>query len=459
MASAVNAADKIEIFERMPVPAALSKMAIPTIVSQLITLIYNMADTWFIGQTNNPYMVAASSLVLTVFLMTTSLANLFGVGGGTLTVRLMGSKQTEEAQKVASLSLTMAAGASLAFSALCFAFMDPMLRLLGASDNTIGYARQYLLFVVVIGCLPTVLSNVMSAMLRNVGFSREAAFGLGMGGLLNVVLDPLFMFVLLPEGYEVMGAAIATMLSNCAVLVYFIFIYRRVRTESVLALPGRVEKISPQSMQALFAVGVPAAMSIFLFDVTNMVINRLASSYGDFQLAAIGIVLKVERLPLNIGVGIGLGMVPLVAYNFASGNRKRMRAFFTAARVSGVTVAVCCVVLYYLCAPWLIRAFIADAETVRYGIQFLQARCFATPFMFLSFNMVHFMQAVGKGKISFYLAVIRQLCLNIPILLIMNRFFGVSGIVWTQMIADCLNVIVSYAIYFRISGNLKQKTA
>ena len=459
MASAVNAADKIEIFERMPVPAALSKMAIPTIVSQLITLIYNMADTWFIGQTNNPYMVAASSLVLTVFLMTTSLANLFGVGGGTLTVRLMGSKQTEEARKVASLSLTMAAGASVVFSALCFAFMDPMLRLLGASDNTIGYARQYLMFVVVIGCLPTVLSNVMSAMLRNVGFSREAAFGLGMGGLLNVALDPLFMFVLLPKGYEVMGAAIATMLSNCAVLVYFIFIYRRVRTESVLALPGRIEKISRQSMQALFAVGVPAAMSIFLFDVTNMVINRLASSYGDFQLAAIGIVLKVERLPLNIGVGIGLGMVPLVAYNFASGNRKRMRSFFTAARISGVTVAVCCVVLYYLCAPWLIRAFIADAETVRYGIQFLQARCFATPFMFLSFNMVHFMQAVGKGKISFYLAVIRQLGLNIPILLIMNRFFGVSGIVWTQMIADCLNVIISYVIYFRISGNLKQKTA
>ena len=136
-----------------------------------------------------------------------------------------------------------------------------------------------------------------------------------------------------------------------------------------------------------------------------------------------------------------------------------MRSFFTAARVSGVAVAVCCVALYYVCAPWLIRAFIADAETVRYGTQFLQARCFATPFMFLSFNMVHFMQAVGKGKISFCLAVIRQLFLNIPILLIMNRIFGVSGIVWTQMIADCLNVIISYLVYFRISKNLNQKAA
>ena len=450
MASALHPAEKTVIFETMPVPAALAKMAIPTIVSQLITLVYNMADTWFIGQTNNPYMVAASSLVLTIFLMTTSLANLFGVGGGTLTVRLLGSRQEEEARKVASLSLTMAAGASLAFSALCLVFMEPLLYLLGASENTIGYAKQYLLFVVVIGCAPTVLSNVMSAMLRNVGYSREAAFGLGMGGILNVVLDPVFMFLLLPNGYQVMGAAIATMLSNCVVLVYFIIVYRRVGKESVLAIPRRIEKISRSSMQALFSVGIPAAMSIFLFDVTNMFINRLASSYGDFQLAAMGIVLKVERLPLNIGVGIGLGMVPLVAYNYASHNLKRMKAFFTAARVSGVTVAVICVGLYYVCAPWLIRVFIEDGATVSYGTQFLQARCFATPFMFLSFNMVHFMQAVGRGKISFYLAVIRQLCLNIPILFLMNALFGMIGIVWTQMTADFLNVIISYIIYFRV---------
>ena len=451
---AVAATEKTEIFEQMPVPAALAKMAIPTIVSQLITLIYNVADTWFIGQTNNPYMVAASSLVLTVFLMTTSLANLFGVGGGTLTVRLLGSRQEEEARKVASVSLIMAAGASMTFSALCLAFMDPLLRLLGASDNTIGYARQYLLFVVVIGCAPTVLSNVMSAMLRNVGYSREAAFGLGMGGVLNVVLDPLFMFVLLPDGYQVMGAAIATMLSNCVVLIYFVLVYRRVGKGSVLGIPRRVERISKQSLQSLFAVGIPAAMSILLFDVTNMVINRLASSYGDFQLAAMGIVLKVERLPLNIGVGIGLGMVPLVAYNYASKNKERMNAFFTTARISGIVVAVCSVALYYICAPWLIRVFIRDAATVAYGTQFLQARCFATPFMFLSFNMVHFMQAVGKGKISFYLAVIRQLCLNIPILLVMNSLFGMTGIVWTQMTADFFNVIISYIIYYRVRKTL-----
>lgn len=443
-----------EIFETRPVSSALLTMAIPTIVSQLITLIYNMADTWFIGQTNNPYMVAASSLVLTIFLMISAIANLFGVGGGSLVVRLLGKKEEEEARKVAALSLIMAAGASLAFSLLCLCFMNPLLRLLGASANTIGFARQYLLFVVVIGGLPTVLANTMSAMVRNIGYSKEAGFGLGMGGVLNVILDPIFMFLLFPDGYQVMGAAVATMLSNIITLVYFIRIYQKLKEETVLSLPRRAEKIRRDSLRSLFSVGIPAAMSLLLFDLTNIVINKLAAGHGDIELAAMGIVLKVERLPLNIGIGICLGMTPLVAYNYAAKNLKRMKDFFAAARLAGLIVSVICVILYRFFAPLLMRAFIADADTVRFGTEFLQSRCFATPFMFLSFHMVHFMQAVDRGKVSFELAVIRQLCLNIPILFLMNHLFGMSGIVWTQLIADVINVIISYIIYARLIGKI-----
>ncbi|MDE6517333.1 MAG: cation transporter, partial [Acetatifactor sp.] len=347
-----------EIFETRPVPRALAKMAIPTIISQLITLVYNVADTWFIGQTNNPYMVAASSLVLTVFLMTTSIANLFGVGGGSLVVRLLGRNDGEEAKKVASLSLVMAATASLVFSVLCFIFMNPMLRLLGASDNTIGFARQYLTFVVVIGCIPTVLANTMSTMVRNIGYSREAGFGLGMGGILNVILDPIFMFVVFPDGYQVAGAAVATMLSNIITLIYFIFVYKKLAGETVLTLPRSIEKIRRESMGSLFSVGIPAAMSLLLFDLCNIVINRLASGHGDIELAAIGIVLKVERLPLNIGIGICLGMTPLAAYNYASKNYKRMNDFFRTARLAGLIVSVLCVMCYRICASYIIGAFI-----------------------------------------------------------------------------------------------------
>ena len=271
---------------------------------------------------------------------------------------------------------------------------------------------------------------------------------------LNVVLDPLFMFVLLPDGMEVTGAAIATMLSNWIVLGYFIRTYYRVRHNCVLSFPSRPERVQRASLAALFSVGIPASCSILLFDVNNMLINRLCASYGDFQLAAMGIVLKVERLPLNIGVGICLGMVPLAAYNYAAKNRERMKGFFTTARIAGIAVAACSVVLYWVCAPWLIRFFIRDAATMEYGIRFLRARCFATPFMFLSFHMVHFMQAIGKGRVSLWLAVIRQLCLNMPIVLLLNWIFGMDGIVWTQMIADCINVGISYILYHRVMKTL-----
>ena len=167
-------------------------------------------------------------------------------------------------------------------------------------------------------------------------------------------------------------------------------------------------------------------------------------------ITAIGIVLKSERLPLNTGVGICLGMVPLLAYNYAAKNYKRMNEVFRFGRLVGLVFALVCVVLYRTFAPWIIRAFIRDPETVYYGTEFLKARCFATPLMFLSFSMVHFMQAIGPGEVSFVLAVVRQIIFNIPIMLLLHALFGVMGIVWTQLVGDTLTVIVSYLIYMRI---------
>ena len=160
--------------------------------------------------------------------------------------------------------------------------------------------------------------------------------------------------------------------------------------------------------------------------------------------------LKAERLPLNIGIGICMGMVPLIAYSYSSGDRKRMDGIFRFGRVVGLAIGVVSVVLYYSFAPLIMRAFIKDPDTVRFGTQFLRARCFATPLMFLCFSMVHFAQAIGRGKESFWLAVIRQIVFNIPILILFNRLFGMTGIVWTQAVADMLTVIASYIIYARI---------
>ncbi|MBR4455919.1 MAG: MATE family efflux transporter [Solobacterium sp.] len=439
-----------ELFETADVPRAVAVMAFPAIISQLIILIYNLADTWFVGRANNPYMVAATSLVLPASMITIVISNVFGTGGGTLISRLIGRGEDEEASRVSAACIAMCVIAGAMFSLICFFFMTPLLKLLGASENVLGYARQYMFFVVVIGGIPAIVNNTMSAVLRSIGLSSRASFGLSLGGVMNILLDPLFMFVLLPDGQQVAGAAIATMLSNLIALVYFVAVFRTAEKETVLRFRMNGSYPSVQSLKEIFGVGIPAGISVLLFDLCNIMINRLASGYGDIQLAAIGIVLKAERLPLNIGIGICIGMVPLLAYSYSSGNRERMDEIFRFGRGCGLLVSIVSVVLYYLGAPFIMKVFINDPETVRYGTVFLKARCLATPLMFLCFSMVHFTQAIGRGKASFLLGVIRQLVFNIPLLFLMNHRFGMEGIVWTQACADFLTVIVSYLIYFRI---------
>ncbi len=221
------------LFEEDSVWHVLAVMALPAIASQLITLVYNIADTWFVGRTSNPYMVAACSLVLPVYMITIVISNIFGAGGGTLIARLIGSNQGEEASRVSSSCIRMSLSWAVVFSAVSLLIMDPLLRLLGASDNVLEYAKQYMLFVVVVGGIPVIVSNTLSSMLRSIGLSSKASFGLSMGGLINIALDPLFMFVILPDGKQVMGAALATMLSNVIVLIYFIFTYGKACKDTI----------------------------------------------------------------------------------------------------------------------------------------------------------------------------------------------------------------------------------
>lgn len=229
-----------DVFENLPIPSALRKMILPAVISQLIVLIYNMADTFFVGQTNNPYMVAATSLILPVFNITLCLAGLAGIGGGSLISRLLGQDDKAEARRVSAFSLYLALAISALFAAAMAAFMEPILGLLGAGDNTYGYARQYALCVIVAGGVPTVLSNVLSNLIRSVGRSKEASAGIILGGLLNIALDPLFMFGLLPPGREVLGAGLATCLSNCVALGYFLVVLLKMGRGSAITASPRV---------------------------------------------------------------------------------------------------------------------------------------------------------------------------------------------------------------------------
>lgn len=447
----------VEIFETLPVPVAFCKMAIPTLIGQLIVLFYNMADTFFVGKTNNPYMVAAASLVLPIFNICLSLAGLTGIGGGALVSRLLGEHNYDEAKKVNSFCIYLSLLLTAVFSLSVFIFMKPLLYLLGAGSATIEFASSYAFCVIVLGGIPTVLSNVLSSMLRSTGFSKKAGFGITMGGIINMVLDPLFMFVLFPEGQEIIGAGIATFVSNCISCVYFIVVIKNLGNDSVLTMCSPKNIPSRESIKSVFDVGIPSSISTFLFDLDYIILDKLMSFYGDFALAAIGIVLKVERLPLNIGVGTCQGMLPLVGYNYSSGNIKRMKSIKNFALKFGICCAAISIVLYELFAGQIMNLFIKETQTVTLGTYFLRIRCLATPLMFISFFHLNLFNGFGEGKIALLLGVLRWAVFNIPMLFIMNALVGMQGLVWSQITADILTAVASFIVYTRFEHKNKEK--
>ena len=446
-----------EIFETLPISEAVKAMALPTIFSQIIVLIYNMADTFYLGRTNNPYMVAGASLILPVFNICLSLAGLTGIGGGALISRLLGEEREDEAKKVSSFSFYLSIAVTAVFSIAMFAFMRPILALLGASDNTFHYARQYAFCVIVLGGIPTVLSNVMSNLLRSVGVSKEAGLGITMGGIINIVLDPLFMFVLLPKGNEVLGVGIATLISNCLACSYFFWVIHRISKQSVISFSISSGLPDRRSIGSIFNVGIPSAIATLLFDIDYVIIDKLMASYGDIALAAVGIVLKAERLPLNVGIGICQGMMPIVAYNYSAKNYERMTDTIKFSIKVGIIVSAISIVLYEIFAGSIMRIFIPEQQTVLLGTGFLRIRCLATPLMFMSFFTVYVFQGFGEGNKSLFLGVMRWAAFNIPMLFILNHIIGMYGIVWSQVCADVLTVLLSFYVYNRYMHTVLDK--
>ncbi len=447
-------ADKKYLFESMPVRKAIAAMAIPTVISQLINLIYNVVDTFFIGRTGNSYMVASVTVAYTIYMMTVSFGNLFGVGGGSLVARLLGKGENEKAKTVSAYSFYGAILIALVYSLMVGVFCEPLLRLLGASDFTIGFAKQYTYTVVVAGNLPIILGAVIAHLLRNVGYSKQAGIGLSAGGILNIILDPLFMFVLLPEGMEVFGAALATLIANCVSCVYLICVYRKVSAKTSLSMnPAFAKSIAKEDTKALYNVGIPSAMLTGLFDLANIVLNKQMSGYGDLALAALGIVMKAERLPNAINVGICQGMLPIIAYNFSSGNHKRMKEVIGNATFIGLAIAFASVALFEIFARPVSSVFLSTGsegaeealQTIAYAAFFLRLRCIASPLQFLNFRSSFCLQAMGDGKGTLLHAVVRELIFYIPFMIILNLIFGMNGLVCAIIAGEGCGMI--FALY------------
>ena len=442
------------LFEKMPVPKAVATLALPTIISQIVTMIYNLADTFFVGQIGDPLMVAAVSLVSPWFNLLTALGNLFGLGGSSLISRMMGAQNHKDIKYVSVFSIWGGAAVTLLFSLGTWSARVPLLNFLGASPDTYGYAEDYLLWVVVLGGMPTMLSLALGHLLRSEGHAKQASAGMMFGGILNVVLDPVFIFIF---HLDVAGAAIATALSNTASVVFFVVQYIRLKDKTAVSLNPR--HFTFRFVRPIFSVGLASALATALGNASNMVMVHLASGYGDIPVAAYGVVKRIDQFPLNVSMGLCQGFMPLVGYNFAAKNYGRMRKISTFSWKVALMMSACFIAFFAAFAPQILHLFIPETQTSTLGASFLRIACLAVPLTSVNFLISYTLQAMGKGLQSAILTSCRQGALNIPLLIVMNLIFGLYGMIWTQLAVEIVMLPVSLGLYFYTFKKKKKKGA
>lgn len=440
-------AERLSLFESMPVRTAVRRQIVPAVISQMIALIYSLADTYFVGLLNSPVQTAAVTVTYSSFVMLTAISNLFGVGGASALSRALGKKNIGAARDIAAVSFWFGLVAAVLFSVLFALFARPILYLAGATDETwtavIGYAR----WVIILGGPCTILSTLLANLLRAEGSAKAASFGMSLGGVLNILLDPL---LILPQFADLgaAGAGLATALSNGVSAAYLLC--AALSRRSVLSLAVRRLERTRLYLMRILKVGLPSALQYALTVVAIAAQAKFVSRYPTEAVAALGIVKKLDQLPLYFSIGVSSGLLPLLAYTDAAGSYDRRRAAFRHGTAISFGFAVFCLVAFELFAEPLASVFMRDTVTVSYAAAFLRRMVTAMPLMSVAYPMIIQFQAMGRVRESLVCSILRKGVLDIPLLFLMDALVPLYGLMWVQPIVDLISLSVAVVLYLRI---------
>ena len=417
------------------------KLALPVVFSMVVTLVYNLADTYFIARTNDALLVAGVSLCAPLFNALMAIGNIFGQGGSSLISRLLGGGRTDAVRRVSSFCfyVSMLIGAVLA--AVMLLFRRPLLELLGTSAETYGYAESY--YIVIVGAAPLViLSFILSNLMRSEGMSALSMTGTVAGSLLNIVLDPIFISVL---GWGAAGAAIATVLGYVLTdALCLIFVRKK---SAVLSVDLRLSRVSRPELAQILSVGTTAAITNFATSACVIFMNQFLLPYGDDKIAALGIVLKVTMVVQLILVGFSFGGVPLFGYLYGAGEQRKLRRLFgfTSAFLCALALAESLPVCVF--SSSLLRAFIDDPGIVADGTVMLRWQISGMVFCSVVLLCTCLFQATGKALQALALSLSRQGVIFLAVFMIATRVAQYRGFLAAQLIADAVSAALALILY------------
>ncbi len=447
---------RTSLFEQIPIPKAVVTLCVPTIISSLVMVLYNLADTYFVGMLNDPVQNAAVTLAGPVLLAFNAVNNLFGVGSSSMMSRALGRKDYDTVHRSSAFGFYCALFCGIIFSLVCTVGKLPLLALLGADEVTVQATAAYMRWTVTCGAVPAILNVVMAYMVRSEGASLHASIGTMSGCLLNIVLDPIFI---LPWGLNMgaAGAGLATFLSNCVACGYFfVLLYVKKDKTCVCIKPSRFS-LRKEIVLGVFGVGIPASIQNLL-NVTGMtILNNFTSAFGADAVAAIGITQKIYMVPMYVCMGISQGIMPLVSYNYASGNRKRMKSAIVFAGSISVGFITAAALLFFVGANGVVRFFMDNVAIIGYGVRFLRGFCLGLPFLCMDFLAVGVFQALGYGKKALVFAIMRKIVLEIPALFLLNYLFPLYGLAYAQFSAEFVLAVAAVIELSLIFKNADKK--
>lgn len=449
--------DKTYLFEKERIPRVVASLCVPTVLSSLVMVIYNLADTFFVGALNDAVQNAGVTLAAPVLLAFNAVNNLFGVGTSSKMSRALGIRDYETVRRSSSFGFYCSLFLSVLFSLGCTIFKTPLLGILGADEATSKATSDYLFWTVTCGAVPAILNVTLAYFVRAEGASLHASIGTMSGCLLNIILDPVFI---LPWGFNMgaAGAGFATFISNCVACLYFFVLLFARRDNTFVCVNPKKFGFKKNIVKDIFVVGIPASIQNML-NVTGMtVLNNFTAAYRiTSATAAMGIAYKISMVPVQVSMGLSQGIMPLISYNYASGNIKRMKSALVYVVKMSMTLIVVMAAALAIFSGAVVGAFLNDYEVISYGAQFLRGMALAMPFLCFDFVGVGVFQACGMGGKSLAFAILRKIILEIPALFALNALFGVYGLAWAQFAAELVLSIAAGVVLWRLFKRLESE--
>lgn len=437
----MNHQKSMEMFHNAPVSQAVFKNALPAMAAMLMVLIYNLADTFFIGQTNDALQVAAVSLATPVFLMFMSAGTIFGIGGTSVISRALGEKREDYAKKVCSFCMWACVITGIVMSCLFLIFMDHILTILGASADTWDYAHDYLT-IVSFGGTFVLISNCFSNVLRAEGQATKAMTGQVIGNLLNVILDPVMILGL---GWNIKGAAIATVIGNTIAALYYILYF--LSRKSLLSINIKDFSIKDKVCSGVLIIGIPASLASLLMSISQIIMNGKMAGYGDMAVAGSGVAMKVTMITGMLAMGVGQGVQPLLGYCVGAKTWERYNKILKFSLCFSFILSVVMTVICYLFTNQIVSVFLTETSALEYGIRFARILLTTSVFFGVFYVLTNALQAMGAAVPSLIINLSRQGIIYIPALYILDSFLGANGLIWAQPVADLLSIGLAAALY------------